>query len=156
MNTAPANFANPACEVCGKYFANSADSGGVCEVCGTHIFMNASSIKSDGNRKNTSLKYCKPRRNLRRLRFVMTRNYQKLPEFTRIEEKWWGETWDDLVDHMWSLVAHFINWSLTSWIEKYFVPEDFCFKSSLIHNLEKFYRVSSRIWFVQWPFLPST
>ena len=45
----PANFANSVCEVCGKYFANSADFGRVCEVCGTHIFMNASSIKSGGN-----------------------------------------------------------------------------------------------------------
>ena len=35
MNTVPANFANPACEVCGKYFANSADSGGIDEVRGS-------------------------------------------------------------------------------------------------------------------------
>ena len=35
MNTVPANFANPACEVCGKYFANSAYAGGICEVLGS-------------------------------------------------------------------------------------------------------------------------
>ena len=40
MNTAPANFANPACEVSGKYFANYADSGGICDVCGALTFIN--------------------------------------------------------------------------------------------------------------------
>ena len=48
MNTAPANFANPACEVSGKYFANYADSGGICDVCGALTFINdPSSTKSN-------------------------------------------------------------------------------------------------------------